>query len=119
MHIHIHQPGGHFQAQNTAREFTLHQCALVGIFHGRHHRSVFHIAAVDVKILCAPAGTAGAGRRDQAMHAVSALGMLCFHQVTGKAAPQRGIGGAAQASVAGGHKLLLALADKSKRDLRV
>ena len=119
MHIHIHQIGGHFQAQNAPREFALHQRALVGVFHGGHHGAVFYIPPVDIKILCAAAGTAGARRRDQPVYAVSPDCVLGFHQITRKIAAQCRIGGAAQHPIAGGDKLLLALADKPKRNFRM
>ena len=117
--VDIDEVGGHFQHQHGAGELALHHRAFVGVFQCGHHRAVFDVAAIDEEMLCPAAGAAGTGRRDQAGDFVQLTAAVHRQKVTGKLAPQHGVHGAAQVAVAGGQKLLLAVAQKAEADLRV
>ena len=119
MDVDIHKVCRHFQQKDAARELALHHGALKGHLHASHHGAVAHIAAIDVKMLHAPAGAAAFGWGDQAGDAVHALLIFQLDEVPAELPAQNGIGCAAQLTVAGGDILQLALPDEFDTDLRV
>ena len=70
-------------------------------------------------MLRAAAGAAGTRRRDQAGHMVQLAAAVHGQQVAGKFTAQDRVDRTAQVAVAGGHILLLAVAQIAEADLRV
>ena len=119
MDVDIHKVCRHFQQKDAARELALHHGTLEGHLHASHHGAVAHIAAIDVKMLHAPAGAAAFGRGDQAGDAIHTLLIFQLDEVPAELPAQNRIGRAAQLTIAGGDILQLALPDEFDTDLRV
>ena len=117
--VDIDHVGRQLQHEHRARELALHHRALVGVFERRHHCAVFDVAAINKEMLRTAAGAAGTRRRDQAGHMVQLAAAVHGQQVAGKFTAQDRVDRTAQVAVAGGHILLLAVAQIAEADLRV
>ena len=117
--VDIDHVGRQLQHEHRARELALHHRALVGVFERRHHCAVFDVAAINKEMLRTAAGAAGTRRRDQAGHMVQLAAAVHGQQIAGKFTAQDRVDRTAQVAVAGGHILLLAVAQIAEADLRV
>ena len=117
--VHVHRVGLDGEVQHAAGETANHLLVFVGFLQRGHHGAALDVAAIDEKVLIAPAAPAAGGQGHVAGHGHAFAGAGDLRKAQGQIPAQHGVHRALQLAVPGGEQLLPPVPDELDGHLRV